>query len=619
MAIPMFPTSTIGAVSTKPLVFVARIPSKSVRIYGTKWCRPGVAGHRSPMDASQGQCPWDLGTKKHSKSHRPHPHFLIPIYQGAHRMGTRFRRTLYRWRCASSVDLVSRGGLAYVFQQSAALGESCLGKAENRMGVGRHAFSADGESSESSIFSRRLTRRPSPSQRNICQQQRPMAGTLGKSIWAHILRVGALSLCVFGSAQAQPSDVIQAASERYQFLHPRASLEQIDSVLAVMATWLTEPYYFNRWPRDRLEDIPFLSPKSSFELGRYIAELGYLIDPGEWEAISLDPLERRCFRAMFSVGFPPSKIKAMHQVQRWGFQHSNQGWQPYIMGHGIRWSQWTRVSLAHFVWDGQQANGPWLRARESQRIWAWSPAQGGYLLHRMGSRYMIGGGVVRNIPLLGGQWTNVHGYIRGQYFGRHSYAFHAKWTLGNGMRWELGARNPHPELNQLWLPYPCASGILFSLPWKRGRLEIAHKEQGAWLRYADQLSAWGLEQWNGLWRIDGSFKLYAKLTLRIYTSLEPSVPEAITLEWSNTFNDSSCRLHFGWMGLGEPFAFGTSPMRMSQAGPYVNARWAWEPVNLGRKRYPMVAVSQPRLELGVQLRPEQCHVRLRYSFQSDQK
>jgi len=83
------------------------------------------------------------------------------------------------------------------------------------------------------------------------------------------------------------------AEQQYALRFPGSDLDARDSVRALLESWHLQPAYINSWPRDALEDIPFLSPPGAFQLGRYIAEQGDLIDPLEWGAIPLDSMERR--------------------------------------------------------------------------------------------------------------------------------------------------------------------------------------------------------------------------------------------------------------------------------------------------------------------------------------
>ncbi|MFZ8962394.1 MAG: hypothetical protein ACO2YM_02830 [Schleiferiaceae bacterium] len=69
------------------------------------------------------------------------------------------------------------------------------------------------------------------------------------------------------------------AEEEFALRFPGSELEARDSVRALLEAWERRPAYINSWPRDGLEDIPFLSTAGAFPLGRYIADQGELIDP----------------------------------------------------------------------------------------------------------------------------------------------------------------------------------------------------------------------------------------------------------------------------------------------------------------------------------------------------
>ena len=619
MAIPVFSPSAAGAASTCPLVCLAPVSPKPMCVYGTKRTCTRMACTRSPVDAPQGECPRTLGRTGPDQYRGTHPDSIHDPYYPSFRVGHPHEPTHPMRGVPTGVEPIQRRTSARSIQPLEGLGEFCLASTANGMGLECHPCFPSREYGRSRFLRGRSTRRPSSSQRNVCQHPRPMESTLGGTFWTRFLGIWTLSLCLLGTLQAQPNSLIQAAMDRFQSLHPMATLAEQDSVLALMQSWISAPCFINRWPRDRLDDIPFLSPKSSFQLGRYIAELGYLIDPNEWAAIALDSIERLCLQSMFDVGFPASNIQSLRRIHRWGLQLNSSGWQPYVIGHGIRWSHRNQFRLDPYVWNGHQPSGPWLHARELHRIWAWAPMHGGYYLQDVSSSWMLGMGHIKDQLLFASQWTHTHGFLRAQVFGRHSFGLHCKWTWANGMQWEWSLRHPRPELSQAWLPFPLTQGVTFRLPWQRGSIEIAHRGRQSWLRFSNQRQSWSLEQWDGMWRLATALDLSPTLCWRFYGSVHPSVPEAFALAWSHASPKSTMRVQAGYMGTGMPYAYGTSPLRMSQAGAYLSLYWVHDGHLGPTERLRIGPMESGRLECTVRLRPGEGQFSVRYSFQSDQK
>ena len=608
MAYPVFPPSPAGAGTTRPLVKLGHPLPDLAGLCRTERSQTRMVRIGSPMDSPSMGVPWTLRADRAS---------ILPPFFPAH-AGSRAPDSL-----GLGIRARTRGPVwPSVLPPSSWTQQPTSGPLEPGQGAGSHGIPdrVDGMGLErihvgdglnqarGRVCGARTAGPTPPFSGNLCLYLRPLARGMGQRVWVHRIWGGALCLLSLGPASAQ-STLITWAEEEFVHRFPGSDLEARDSIRALLEAWAQHPAYINAWPRDGLEDIPFLSAAGAFQLGRYIADQGDLIDPLEWRAIPLDSMERRGLQTFFQVGYPARPSRSSSPWQG-GLARNASGWGPYVHGPGFRWTAWPSVSVLPWTIHRFPGTQPFVRGRSAQSFFAWSPHRGGWGRWALTPHMQVGGGWMDDRWLLSTlvQYPRWQGQALIDGGDRWAASCLLRWPSGMTAQWTV--RSVPWGLSTAWLPNPLSPGWTWRLPYARGWLEIGHRGARQWMRWNDRSASLGLDRWNHQWRVDASLFLTPQVEAWVYIGCSPEVPHALGWRFLASEYGIPMRWTVGWMGAGDSWAHGTSSLRMTTPGPYVEGQWRPRWTSHGRAHHGLFTVK---------IRPSGILWTGRYTFQSAQK
>ncbi len=605
----VFPPPPAGADSSRPLVGVAYLVSNLSGLCRTERAKTRLACTWSPMDSPPVGDPRALGPSRISLLRLICTHRSFSTLFNAPGLGAR------AWSicpvCASHMPfsgLQERATTSTLEPKSGTRGGR-FGESMDRVGLACRIDGRGLHDPGNRICRARSPRQASPLSWNLCNNLWTVACRMGVRAVVGITWRGTLCLLSLGSASGQPS-IVNWAEHQFSILFPECDVEARDSVRSLLESWVVDPAYINTWPRDALERIPFLSAKGSFQLGRYIAEQGDLIDPLEWGAISLDSAERQALQTFFRVGYPSHDSYHIPPPWQWGIRRSTLGWEPYVLGPGMRWTTWKSASLPPMTVALDAGKDPFLRIHTARHYLAMSPTRGGWGRITYSPGVHLGAGWLDSSPLFAASVLRPTWQWQGMLHGASYWTTSLKIQWPSGMSAEIHHRSSDWGLSAKWLSSPFSPGWILRLPYSNGWMEAGSRGSHQWFRWRGRHAGWAIDRWERGWRGELSGFLTPEIQTWAFVGLTSASPHAFGFRYLPLYDRSTLRWTIGWMGQGGSWGFGTSSLRMTQPGPYVEAHW--RPILEGSQR-------RHKVVLTLKIRPSGVQWSGRYSFQSAQK
>jgi hypothetical protein len=605
----MFPSPPAGAGTSRPVVKLGQPLPDLAGLCRTEWPQTRMVRIGSPMDSPSMGIPWALGADRTSIWPPFFPACIGATAPASFGVGTRTRTRGPVWPSILPPSPWSKQHHSGPLELGQGARSHGVTDALDRMGLVRIHVGAGFDQAGGRVCRARASSPAPPFSWNLCLYLWPMARRMGQQVWVRRIWCGALSLLSLGPAFAQ-SALVTWAEEEFALRFPGSDLEARDSVRALLEAWERRPAYINSWPRDGLEDIPFLSAAGAFQLGRYIADQGELIDPLEWRAIPLDSMERRGLQTFFQVGYPDRQTTAHPPSWQVGLARNASGWGPYVYGPGFRWTEWPSLSVLPWLIHRSPGTQPFMRGRTAQSFLAWSPQRGGWGRWALNSHLHVGGGWMDDRWLLSAlvqyprwQWQTL---IDGG--DRWATSCSLRWPSGMTAQWTV--RSAQWGLSTSWLPQAISPGWSWRVPYARGWLEVGHRGARQWMRWNDRSASLGLDRWNHQWRVDASLFLTPRIEAWVFIACSPQSPHALGWRFMASESGPPIRWTVGWMGAGDSWAYGTSSLRMTTPGPYMEGQWRPQWTWHGRSHQGVILVK---------IRPSGILWTGRYAFQSAQK
>ena len=609
MAHPVFPPPPAGAASSGPLVDLGQPIPDVAGLCRTERAQTRVARIGSPMDSPSMGVSWARGAHRGT--------FMPPFFARCPQsstpttlwLGPRIWPSISVWTRDLSPPRWTQQPHSGALESRQAARSHGVPHAVDGMGLVRVLCGPRFHDTRDRVCGARSASPAPPFSGHLCLNFRAMARRMGWRSLVGSVWCGALWVLSVGTASAQPR-MVTWAEQQYALRFPGSDLDARDSVRALLESWHLQPAYINSWPRDALEDIPFLSPPGAFQLGRYIAEQGDLIDPLEWGAIPLDSMERRAMQSFFQVGYPARE--GVHSPRPWqgGISRTSSGWGPYVLGPGLRWTQQQSLSVLPWRVAWSPGNGPFLRSQASDSFFAWSPQRGGWGRFASTPNMHLGGGWIDNQWLLTISLGQPRWKWQGMLHGGNRWTSSCLLRWPSGMTAEWTQRSRDWALTAAWLPQPISPGWRLRLPYARGWLEAGNRPAHQWMRWQGRSAGGGLDRWNQQWRLNASLFLTPDLEAWVFVGCSPDTPHAWGWRYISSEDAPPFRFTVGWMGAGETYGYGTSPLRMTAPGPYFEGQW--------RPTWVAFGIEHQGL-LTIKIRPTGFLWSGRYTFQSAQK
>lgn len=399
-------------------------------------------------------------------------------------------------------------------------------------------------------------------------------------------------------AMGQVTGPVGTALRLFETLQPDATWEVRDSIYELLLGWENVPAYFPEWPTADYEQIPFLSPKSAFSLGRYISETGMLQFEEEWNGVPLMDEERQCLRYFFTLHINRKK-KGLDTRRCLGVKRSGMTWLPNVIWDGLVFNR--SVNLGGLTLNFRPTSAPFILYRSESFIGVLERDGAFYLSKpiQYGLRLGIGN---QSESTFGTVFFEKAGFRFKGAVSSHGYFGAAELRSMDGIQIVYRLKTANFKWPSSWSFFDVPPLLAVRIPYRRGHLLMHHGLSRSKLAYQDKRKAIS-------WVLSPS----AALIQGQYSPL-PSI--AIEGEWNIRANHFAWAIHaerhlpnFRWtgsVGAGSDSPGGFSRLRMSQPGFYLRNQVEW---NTGKQR------SFIRLSL----RPSGYSIQGAYSLQLTQK
>ena len=395
----------------------------------------------------------------------------------------------------------------------------------------------------------------------------------------------------------QVAGPVGTALRLFETLQPEATWEARDSIYELLLSWEDVPAYFPEWPAADYEQIPFLSPRSAFYLGRYISETGMLQFEEEWNGVPLMDEERQCLRYFFTLHRSRTK-KGLDTRRYLGIKKSGMTWLPNVIWDGLVIDQ--TVNLGVLTLNFRPESEPFIRYRSESFMG---------VLERDGAFYFSGpiqSGLRLGIGILS---ESSYGTIFFQKAGfrfrgavsSHGYFSAAELRTKDGIQIVYRLKTANFKWPSSWSFLDVPPLLSVRIPYRHGHLLLHHGLSRTKLAYQEKRMTFSWVSSPSAVLIQGQYS--------------PLSCIALEGEWNIRARHFAWAIHaernlsnFRWtssLGAGTDSPGGFSRLRMSQPGFYLRNQVQW---NTGKQRS----------FIRFYLRPSGYSIQGAYSFQLDQ-
>ena len=346
-------------------------------------------------------------------------------------------------------------------------------------------------------------------------------------------------------------------------MHPEATFETRDSIYALLIEWQDQPLIFNYWPPSDYDRIPFLQPKSAFNLGRYISETGPLQFPGEWGATGISAQEQRWMQAFFQTGYPRREVLTAQKPFSLGVQRTSLGWLPALHFHGLSaGSSWRLGQLSVLPYT---YGGPLFRSQRMRHTWTFQAEKGIQWTYLLKHQTRVSASYVQGRPALGLSMSQTH--WNGQTLIYPSgWCSLFMWRFSDGTLFSFTRRSENNRWPSAWLPWSSPSGVRLTLPYRSGHWILAATSEKSQLTYSTRRARWGIYQARERPFLEGQYLLLPTLVVDVRLGMHVA-EHGWAIHHQIGLQGLRVDLSLGTIGEDAPTSF--SRLRMSCPGYYL--------------------------------------------------